>query len=285
MCRLFGFRSKVASGVHASLVGAENALMVQSQIHPDGWGVAYYRSGAPHLIKSVSSAIDDSLFRRISGVVSSETVIAHIRRATEGDLSVVNTHPFQYGKWVFAHNGHIRDFPKYRKPLLGLVDEELSRFILGDTDSEVIFFVLLSYLLKHNLLEQGDVTNELIRSVIATAIDDIVDIIGPYRLVDDGDPTQTYLSFLLSNGELVAAHHGGKDLYYSSHKTHCSQRDSCTSLSFSCENPVKKGPVHHLLFSSEPLGGENVWLKMNPGDIVVADKVMNLGLYLKSSKA
>ncbi len=277
MCRLFGFRSKVASGVHASLVGADNALMVQSQEHPDGWGVAYYRSGAPHLVKSASSAVDDSLFRQISGVVSSETVIAHIRRATEGDLSVVNTHPFQYGKWVFAHNGHIRNFSKFRKPLLALVDHELSRFILGDTDSEVIFFVLLSHLLRRNILESNDIPNSLIHSVIADSVRDIVGIVGPYRTVDDGDPTQTYLSFLLSNGGVVVGHHGGKDLYYSSHKSRCSERDTCPSLSHSCENPVDSGPIHHLLFSSEPLGGENIWVKMNPGDIIGADESMNLG--------
>ena len=41
MCRLFGFRSVIPSQVHQSLVGAENALMLQSDRHPDGWGVAW----------------------------------------------------------------------------------------------------------------------------------------------------------------------------------------------------------------------------------------------------
>ena len=74
MCRLFGFRSVIQSQVHRSLVSADNALLLQSSDHPDGWGVAYYQEGSPHLIKSASTAIDDHLFRRVSGIVSSQTV-------------------------------------------------------------------------------------------------------------------------------------------------------------------------------------------------------------------
>ena len=49
MCRMFGFRSVLDSHVHRSLLGAENALALQAEHHPDGWGVAYYLGGAPHL--------------------------------------------------------------------------------------------------------------------------------------------------------------------------------------------------------------------------------------------
>ena len=62
MCRLFGFRSTVLSQVHRSLVRAENALELQSHEHPDGWGVAYYVHGTPHVVKSSESAVEDALF-------------------------------------------------------------------------------------------------------------------------------------------------------------------------------------------------------------------------------
>ena len=61
MCRLFGFRSVIPSQVHRSLLSAENALVWQSERHPDGWGVAYFVGGIPHLIKSAETAIQDSL--------------------------------------------------------------------------------------------------------------------------------------------------------------------------------------------------------------------------------
>ena len=62
MCRLFGFKSVISSQVHSSLIHTENALRIQSNNHPDGWGVAYYREGIPHIIKSMEKAVDDHIF-------------------------------------------------------------------------------------------------------------------------------------------------------------------------------------------------------------------------------
>ena len=47
--------------------------------------------------------------------IRSDNVIAHIRKATQGQVSLENTHPFVrelWGRyWVFAHNGNLKDFP------------------------------------------------------------------------------------------------------------------------------------------------------------------------------
>ena len=142
MCRLFGFRSVIPSQVHRSLVNADNALAFQSERHPDGWGVAYYVDDAPHVTRSAATAIEDQLFARVSGVVSSQTVLAHIRKATVGATNVLNCHPFQYGRWVFAHNGDIPDFQRCREAVENEIAPRLRRFILGDTDSERVFFLV-----------------------------------------------------------------------------------------------------------------------------------------------
>src|SRR5690554_429637 len=162
MCRLFGFRSVILSQVHRSLVSADNALMNQSTAHPDGWGVAYYVEGYPHVIKSASTAVSDTLFQRVSGIVSSETVVAHLRKATVGSLSIINSHPFQYGNWIFAHNGQIPNFSHYREAVRAQISPVYRRFILGDTDSEVIFYLLLS-----NMARRFDVHRK------GTAIEDV----------------------------------------------------------------------------------------------------------------
>ena len=75
MCRLLGFRSVIDGQVHQSLVKADNALKTQSVNHPDGWGVAYYLSGSPHIVKSTDMAKNCELFKKVSGVVSSKTVM------------------------------------------------------------------------------------------------------------------------------------------------------------------------------------------------------------------
>src|ERR1051325_690286 len=146
MCRLFGFRSVIPSKVHRSLLAAENALGLQSNLHPDGWGVAFYVDGSPHVTRSPSTALGDALFHRLSGVVSSETVLAHVRKATQGAKTVLNCHPFQYGRWVFAHHGAIPELERFRAAVRAEVAPPLRRFILGETDSELVFFVFLSRL-------------------------------------------------------------------------------------------------------------------------------------------
>src|SRR4029453_4002751 len=133
MCRLFGFRSVIPSQVHRSLLAAENALGKQSNEHPDGWGVAFYVDGSPHIPRSPKSPPGAPLFSRLSGVVSSETVLAHVRRATQGTKTVLNCHPFQYGRWAFAHNGDIPEFDRHRTALLAEVAQNLRRYVLGDT--------------------------------------------------------------------------------------------------------------------------------------------------------
>jgi len=125
-------------------VNADNAIGRLSENHPDGWGVAYYVEQAPHIIKSENKAIEDKIFQKVSGVVTSHTVLAHIRKATLGHKSILNTHPFQYGPWVFAHNGNIKNFSEHRSDLLKLVAPQFIRFILGETDSEILFFILQS---------------------------------------------------------------------------------------------------------------------------------------------
>lgn len=276
MCRLFGFRSIINSRVHHSLINADNALNSQSANHPDGWGVAYYVAGAPHIIKSVQPAYRCNLFQKISGVVSSHAVIAHIRNATMGENNIVNTHPFQYGPWTFAHNGNIKNFSDHREKVLSEIPEELSRFILGSTDSEIIFFYLLSKLQEKFNIQNKQLPLLEVFSIIRSAIMSLTDIVGPFSQVDDAGEQETYMTFLLTNGDIMLGHQGGKQLYYSTHKTKCIDRDSCPSFSDECENETKTGKVNHLQFSSEALQGDNIWLPMKNSQLIGVDHEMKL---------
>ncbi len=270
MCRLFGFRSVIPSQVHRSLVAAENALGFQSSDHPDGWGVAYYMEGTPHVTRSPATALSDQLFQRVSGVVASETVLAHVRKATVGEISVLNCHPFQYGRWVMAHNGEIRNFADSRDKLLAEIAPRLRRFILGDTDSEAIFFLFLTHLAQH-----GPLANRL---GVDAVVDALRKTVQQVRAICDGDTadTRALLTIIVTDGTTMAAVQGGKELFWSTHKTRCADRDACPSLSPECEAPTRTGFVNHLIFTSEPLQGENVWLEMKENEVVGVDWRMRL---------
>ena len=279
MCRLFGFRSVIQSMVHSSLVSADNALELQSSQHPDGWGVSYYVEEAPHLVKSVQSALNDSLFKKVSGLVSSETVLAHIRNATLGNKTILNTHPFQYGHWMFAHNGNIKNFKNHRDKITAKIPPALQRFILGETDSELIFYFILSNLQTKISLSQKNAPVEMVAEAIRESISDLVKICGDYSKIDDAGEDETYFTFILTNGKTMLAHQGGKNLFYSTYKTKCSDRDSCPSYAPMCEAAPTDGQVNHLIFSSEPLEGENIWEALDPGQIIGVDGHMKISLF------
>jgi predicted glutamine amidotransferase len=275
MCRLFGFRSVIPSQVHRSLLAAENALGVQSNKHPDGWGVAYYVDGTPHVTRSPMTAIGDSLFRRLSGVVASETVLAHVRQATQGTNSVLNCHPFQYGRWVGAHNGDIPNFSETRAQLEAEVSPKLRRFVLGETDSELLFHLFLTRLETHGPLSRPASIEEITEALAET--------VRVARAVCDTRESRALLTLMVTDGKCLAVVHGGKDLYYSTYKRKCADRDTCRSLSPECEAPTQTGFVNHLIISSEELSGENVWAKLREGDVLAVDHRMRVFLGEASS--
>ncbi|MBI4950979.1 MAG: class II glutamine amidotransferase [Myxococcales bacterium] len=268
MCRLFAFRSIIPSQVHRSLVAADNALCEQSNRHPDGWGVAYYVDGAPHVTRSPGAAHNDQLFHRLSGVVSSDTVLAHVRRATVGPKTVLNCHPFQYGKWVFAHNGDVTRFAEHREALVREIAPRLRRFILGETDSEVVFFLFLTELEGYGPLASRHGVEDVMQALRTATL--------RVRAICDRPGEVSVLTVITTDGATLVASRGGRELYWSTHKVRCSDRENCAHLAPHCEAPSTSGFVNHLLFSSERIASENVWQPLEDGDLMGVDWRMRL---------
>lgn len=264
------------SQVHRSLVSADNALMQQSEANPDGWGVAYYIGGAPHVVKSVSTAVSDEMFRRVSGVVTSETVLAHVRKATQGNLNILDTHPFQYGSWVMVHNGNIAKFPEIRAELRERVPKVLRRFILGHTDSELLFYLILGRMAERCDLQRRGYPLRDLAGAAREAIEIVCELAGEICEDPQAEPHNNFLTFVITNGQTMLAHQGGKILHCSTHKQHCPERDSCPYFAQECERKVDGGFVSHLVFSSEPLLGDNVWDPMRVGEMIGVDWRMQM---------
>src|SRR5262249_37574019 len=156
---------------------------------------AFYVDGAPHVTRNPITAMGDQLFHRLSGVVSSQTVVAHVRKATRGDKTVLNCHPFQYGRWVFAHNGDVPEFERHRAALVNEVAPELRRFILGETDSEVLFFIMLTAMRSEAPLTVPRSAAEMARAVRAmTAI---------VRSRCDAPAAEASVTVVVTNGEAL----------------------------------------------------------------------------------
>jgi predicted glutamine amidotransferase len=118
----------------------------------DGFGVGWYDGsrGHPGLYRSVHPAWNDRNLRELVSHVSSPLFFAHIRASTGTAVQETNTHPFRHGRWLFMHNGLVREFARIRRDLLLAVDPELIPEIEGSTDSEILFHLALSFGLEED---------------------------------------------------------------------------------------------------------------------------------------
>src|SRR6202046_4571537 len=114
MCRLLGYCSRDAASV-AELLGTESfrAFTSLSDLHGDGWGMAWYAGSRPASWKSAARAGGEPEYDKLAWQPLGDLGLVHLRWATPGlAVSDVNTHPFRSGDHTFAHNGAI--YPQER---------------------------------------------------------------------------------------------------------------------------------------------------------------------------
>ena len=111
----------------------------------DGFGVGWYGTvDTPAVFHSIEPAWNDRNLHELAGHISSPLVFAHIRASSGSPIQQTNCHPFRHGRWLWMHNGLIRDFTKVKRDLVLEVDPSLYPFVEGSTDSEVFFFLALT---------------------------------------------------------------------------------------------------------------------------------------------
>ena len=71
-------------------------------------------------------------------------VLGHLRKANYGGKTRENTQPFVYGPFVMIHNGVIHDFEKVKPVIENMIADEYKPHILGETDSEHLFFAFIT---------------------------------------------------------------------------------------------------------------------------------------------
>lgn len=188
MCELFGLSSARPVAFTCSLRRFAAHGSMEGPNH-DGWGVAAYAGRDAFIIKEPAAAARSEWERFIEHHgVTSPLVIAHIRHASVGVNSFVNTHPFsrELGgrRHVFAHNGNLADIRREVPALRGYQP-------IGQTDSEYAFCVLLNRL-SELWLQPSPPSAAKRYSIVATFAAELARL-GP-------------ANFLYSDGELLFAY-------------------------------------------------------------------------------
>jgi glutamine amidotransferase len=154
MCRWLAYKGNPIQ-LEAVLFRAQHSLIDQSlhsrlghtTTNGDGFGVGWYAAAmdAPFRYRCVQPAWSDRNLREAARAIRAPLFVAHIRAATDTPAQETNCHPFRYGRWLFMHNGLIREYPKVRRDLMLAIEPELFASIEGSTDSEVMFFLALTF--------------------------------------------------------------------------------------------------------------------------------------------
>jgi glutamine amidotransferase len=112
----------------------------------DGFGVGWYGEPAePGLYKDIEPAWNDRNLADLALDIKSALFLAHVRATTGTPIQRTNCHPFRHGKWLFVHNGLIRGYDRLRRDLAFNVDPGLYSAIEGTTDSEIMFYLALTF--------------------------------------------------------------------------------------------------------------------------------------------
>jgi glutamine amidotransferase len=116
----------------------------------DGWGIAFQtQQGDVQRHRSARALTEHPEGRQLLRETKTDRYIVHIRQKTPGSAThAVNSAPFSDGSTrFFTHNGYVADFRSgVREQLLPKISPARSAEIGGDTDSELLFALVLSRL-------------------------------------------------------------------------------------------------------------------------------------------
>jgi predicted glutamine amidotransferase len=153
MCRWMAYSGSPLS-IEDLLYAPENSLVVQSLhsrlgVEPtngDGFGVGWYGDGeVPGLYRSIEPAWNDRNLRELAAQIRSRLVLAHVRASTGTPVQQTNCHPFRHGRWLWVHNGALAGFHEMKRELVLAVDPALYPDIEGSSDSELFFYLALTF--------------------------------------------------------------------------------------------------------------------------------------------
>jgi predicted glutamine amidotransferase len=247
MCQLLGMNCNVPTDIVFSFTGFA-MRGGHTDTHHDGWGIAFFEGAGVRLFVDHQAAVASPVAELIKRYpIKSKNVIAHIRKATQGQVALENCHPFVrelWGRyWVFAHNGDLKEFA----PVLTGAFRPV-----GTTDSELAF----CFLLQELRARFGDVAPAL--GPLRAAIAELVQSVAAHGT----------FNMMLSSGSALFAHCSTRLCYvvrqYPFPTAQLSDED--VSVDFS---QVTTPDDRVAVIVTEPLTTNETWTEFAPGELKV----------------
>ena len=188
MCRVLAYIGPEVP-LESLLLKPENSLINQAldpERHPElqlaGWGFGAWgehllKPDEPFIYRRPMAAFYDDNAPRIIPSLQASTMLAHVRAAAYNSKTVLadeNCHPFSFEgtPWIIAQNGDLPGWQLLQRELLQHCKDEYLEQMLGTTDTEFIYVMLLS-LLEGDSDEDVQRAIEKMLGLIARAMKDL----------------------------------------------------------------------------------------------------------------
>lgn len=197
MCRLFAVRADRPVKIDRAF----SALRQQALEHKDGWGIARFDDGEPHVEVNVTPAHACARFATLGDTLETRSLLTHIRLASVGSVTEVNAHPFVADGFAFMHNGTVAQFKHHRQAIAQHVAPRHLARVRGETDSELCFALFRTELERST----GRAIDDLFRALakVMTTVGAITDV----------HEHASAMNFMVSDGVRVAATRRGRTLF------------------------------------------------------------------------
>jgi glutamine amidotransferase len=260
MARLIGYMANRVDGLLPALHQEREVVAPPSAEAAAGWGIGFYQGD--EVLHRKRPRLDTNGFdwEDVAGNVKSDCVVIHWRRPTVGSFRADNTHPFRMRSWVFAHNGTLERFDAVRERLLESIPDFLQRNIRGDTDSELVFHVMLSFLHDAGQLDNVDADPKTVLAAIRSTVS-LVD-----RLSEEVKAPVPTLNSVLTNGRsLFALRRGGPLMVTERQGIHDHSAPAGTAAAAS------PAGLRYVMVASDGREVPRGWREVQEGTVLVVD--------------
>ncbi len=209
MARLVGYiANRPDLGTRMAQTLRQTLTTSNADKHPWGWGLGFVQAGEILLKRRPLDEASTLNLDEMVADIRSDTLIAHVRNATVGSLRTENTHPFRYQQWMFADTGTVDNFEQVRDRMYKSLPDFLQRSLRGETDSELLFSLFLSFLHDAGKLDfAGQPSRDVFPAIKSTL--GLLDRIGK-----ESNNSASRLNIMIGTPEhLIAAHRGAPMAY------------------------------------------------------------------------
>jgi len=282
MCRFIAYIGKPIFADEL-ILKPKNSLMAQSYhaleakmtVNGDGFGIGWYnhaRRKEPALFRSIRPAWNDENLSYNASMIKTNCLLAHVRAATQGGVSIQNSHPFQYKEFLMMQNGGIQEFSKIKRKLINRLDEELFQWIQGQTDTQYIFALFLTIALKLKEEKVNLSLNDLSVCLSQT----FAEIEEMKREVNMNSPS--LYNLVLTNGKALVATRYSTHPEMESRSLHIASNANC----YTCEKgylrfaPMKEGEKAILIASEVLSENTELWNEVPENHCIMIEEDLSV---------